>query len=208
MSEKISLESVKKTYGAVEKARESDRPFPSHNDDGTIAVYGDANQTELEKFDIIAHFVFVKDELEVIPQGAKTYGRYVSFDMKFDDVFINPRNNLKLLDCLVRIEPFWTSLDDIYDEQAKALDKLNKLDPDYQEKEDKINRDTMLKIAHEYAYAEDDVQNAIYDFVGTFLNLDKYMQDHMSAYSAVECLVTVLAHNPELFNEAEQVFGH
>lgn len=206
MSEKITLDSIKKTHKAIEKARESERPFPRHNEDGTIDVIGDANETELNKFDVIAHFVFRKDELEHIPDGARQIGKYIAFDMKFDDVFINPRDNLKYVDCIVRMLPFWEAITDSYDEAEKRIEKLNSLDPDYQKKADKINSDLMMKVAHEYAYSEKDVQNAIYDLVATLLNLDEFMEDHLSAYSAIECFLSIINNNPELINESELVF--
>lgn len=206
MSEKITLDSIKKTYKAVEKARESERPFPRHNEDGTIDVIGDANQTELNKFDVIAHFVFRKDELEYIPDGAKEIGKYVTFNMKFDDVFINPRENLKYVDCMVRMMPFWEAITEIYDEAEEKIKKLDSSEKDYQQKKDKIYEKLMMKVAHEYAYSEKDVQSAIYDLVATLLNLDEFMEDHMSAYSAIECVLSIINNNPELINESELVF--
>lgn len=224
MSEKFTLNDFLDIKDKLEVAREDDTPFAVHND-GTLSVVGDPNKTEQKKFDYTVKFRYEKDELEVIPNNAKEFGKYVVFSVDFDDIFINPRKDMELMECILNIYPILNSFFEIADakqKEAKELGKKYNIEVNIDEngqfilsKENKtlkqeletLTRKANIEMIHVYNESGDIGQESIYKFVQLLLNIDDDMADHMLPSSVLGTLYATIANNPEFFNESETVFG-
>jgi hypothetical protein len=63
-------------------------------------------------------------------------------------------------------------------------------------------------MVHAYNEAGDIGQDGVYKFVQILLNIDNDMADHMMPVSVLGTMYATIINNPELFNEAETVFGY
>lgn len=209
--ETITKEQLLSTHKTVETARESDSPFVVRQNDG-IAVIGDPNKTEKKESSYVVTFRFVKGELEEIPTNAKVIDKYIIVNQKFDNITLNPRSDIILMRALQKLVGVFTEMDNILENRAESVTKLdamaNSIDKEeYQNRLDKINEEYAEKVLDMYAYAGETAQNSMYDFVSKLLRLDDFMTDHLLATSVVSVFNGFILDNPNLWNEAESVFG-
>lgn len=226
MSEKFTLNDWLGIKDSLEKAREDDTPFAVHGNDGSLSVIGNANKTENKKFDYQVKFRYEKDELQAIPPNAKEVGKYVTFTIDFEDIHVNPRKDLELVESAMNIYPLIKDLGEIAEDRANKVEELAKkhgvkvsrgengqfvfengnaqFEKDYQILTQKAN----VEMVHAYNEAGDIGQDGVYKFVQILLNIDNDMADHMMPVSVLGTMYATIINNPELFNEAETVFGY
>lgn len=226
MSEKFTLNDWLGIKDSLEKAREDETPFAVHGNDGSLSVIGNANKTENKKFDYQVKFRYEKDELQAIPPNAKEVGKYVTFTIDFEDIHVNPRKDLELVESAMNIYPLIKALGEIAEDKANKVEELAKkhgvkvsrgengqfvfengnaqFEKDYQTLTQKAN----IEMVHAYNEAGDIGQDGVYKFVQILLNIDNDMADHMMPVSVLGTMYATIINNPELFNEAETVFGY
>lgn len=226
MSEKFTLNDWLGIKDSLEKAREDETPFAVHGNDGSLSVIGNANKTENKKFDYQVKFRYEKDELQAIPPNAKEVGKYVTFTIDFEDIHVTPRKDLELVESAMNIYPLIKALGEIAEDKANKVEELAKkhgvkvsrgengqfvfengnaqFEKDYQILTQKAN----VEMVHAYNEAGDIGQDGVYKFVQILLNIDNDMADHMMPVSVLGTMYATIINNPELFNEAETVFGY
>ncbi len=210
---------------SLEKAREDDTPHAVLNN-GNLAVVGDANKTEVKKVDYQIKFRFEEGELQAYPKNAKKVGKYIMFTIDFEDIHINPRKDMLLVESALGIYPIITALTNVVDTRNSQIEEMLKQvgaeytkDDDGQitisqpnkQLEDEIEvmkTQANIEMIHVYNQAGEQGQQAIYNFVKTLLNIDDVLADHMLPGSVLNALYATIVNNPEIFNETETVFGY
>lgn len=210
---------------SLEKAREDDTPHAVLNN-GNLAVVGDANKTEVKKVDYQIKFRFEEGELQAYPKNAKKVGKYIMFTIDFEDIHINPRKDMLLVESALGIYPIITALTNVVDTRNSQIEEMLKQagaeytkDDDGQitlsqpnkqleEEIEVMKTQANIEMIHVYNQAGEQGQQAIYDFVKTLLNIDDVLADHMLPGSVLNALYATIVNNPEIFNETETVFGY
>lgn len=210
---------------SLEKAREDDTPHAVLNN-GNLAVVGDANKTEVKKVDYQIKFRFEEGELQAYPKNAKKVGKYIMFTIDFEDIHINPRKDMLLVESALGIYPIITALTNVVDTRNSQIEEMLKqagaeytkdddgqitLSQPNKRLEDEIEvmkTQANIEMIHVYNQAGEQGQQAIYDFVKTLLNIDDVLADHMLPGSVLNALYATIVNNPEIFNETETVFGY
>lgn len=210
---------------SLEKAREDDTPHAVLNN-GNLAVVGDANKTEVKKVDYQIKFRFEEGELQAYPKNAKKVGKYIMFTIDFEDIHINPRKDMLLVESALGIYPIITALTNVVDTRNSQIEEmLKKVGAEYtkdddgqitlsqpnKQLEDEIEvmkAQANIEMIHVYNQAGEQGQQAIYNFVKTLLNIDDVLADHMLPGSVLNALYATIVNNPEIFNETETVFGY
>lgn len=210
---------------SLEKAREDDTPHAVLNN-GNLAVVGDANKTEVKKVDYQIKFRFEEGELQAYPKNAKKVGKYIMFTIDFEDIHINPRKDMLLVESALGIYPIITALTNVVDTRNSQIEEMiKKVGAEYtkdddgqitlsqpnKQLEDEIEvmkTQANIEMIHVYNQAGEQGQQAIYDFVKTLLNIDDVLADHMLPGSVLNALYATIVNNPEIFNETETVFGY
>lgn len=210
---------------SLEKAREDDTPHAVLNN-GNLAVVGDANKTEVKKVDYQIKFRFEEGELQAYPKNAKKVGKYIMFTIDFEDIHINPRKDMLLVESALGIYPIITALTNVVDTRNSQIEEmLKKVGAEYtkdddgqitlsqpnKQLEDEIEvmkTQANIEMIHVYNQAGEQGQQAIYNFVKTLLNIDDVLADHMLPGSVLNALYATIVNNPEIFNETETVFGY
>lgn len=168
----------------LKKTNEDDTPFLVTKDQEMIVV-GDANKTAVKAGNYKIKFRMLKDEFTEIPEGATAIGNYYVFSINFDGIMITPRSDLKIVDAIFKILPFFNKL---------------KENGDIEE----LSREELLTI---FAYAGEEIHLAMYNLVATFLGIDDHFGAHMLPFSVVAALSQLIDNHPEIFNEADVFFG-
>lgn len=210
---------------SLEKAREDDTPHAVLNN-GNLAVVGDANKTEVKKVDYQIKFRFEEGELQAYPKNAKKVGKYIMFTIDFEDIHINPRKDMLLVESALGIYPIITALTNVVDTRNSQIEEmLKQVGAEYTKDDDGqitlsqpnkkledeievIKTQANIEMIHVYNQAGEQGQKAIYDFVKTLLNIDDVLADHMLPGSVLNALYATIVNNPEIFNETETVFGY
>lgn len=210
---------------SLEKAREDDTPHAVLNN-GNLAVVGDANKTEVKKVDYQIKFRFEEGELQAYPKNAKKVGKYIMFTIDFEDIHINPRKDMLLVESALGVYPIITALTNVVDTRNSQIEEMiKKVGAEYtkdddgqitlsqpnKQLEDEIEvmkAQVNIEMIHVYNQAGEQGQQAIYDFVKTLLNIDDVLADHMLPGSVLNALYATIVNNPEIFNETETVFGY
>lgn len=210
---------------SLEKARKDDTPHAVLNN-GNLAVVGDANKTEVKKVDYQIKFRFEEGELQAYPKNAKKVGKYIMFTIDFEDIHINPRKDMLLVESALGIYPIITALTNVVDTRNSQIEEMLKqagaeytkdddgqitLSQPNKQLEDEIEvmkAQANIEMIHVYNQAGEQGQQAIYDFVKTLLNIDDVLADHMLPGSVLNALYATIVNNPEIFNETETVFGY
>lgn len=210
---------------SLEKAREDDTPHAVLNN-GNLAVVGDANKTEVKKVDYQIKFRFEEGELQAYPKNAKKVGKYIMFTIDFEDIHINPRKDMLLVESALGIYPIITALTNVVETRNSQIEEMLKqagaeytkdddgqitLSQPNKQLEDEIEvmkTQANIEMIHVYNQAGEQGQQSIYDFVKTLLNIDDVLADHMLPGSVLNALYATIVNNPEIFNETETVFGY
>lgn len=182
--EKISqnqLLDISKKLRAVE---EEETPFSIINDD-QVKVIGDPNLTKQKISDYTVKFRLPISLFDGKPEGAQLVGPYYVIETVYENITITPRNDLKIVDSIMKIMPFFKKLNENGDVE------------DYTDQE-------LLSV---FAYAGDEVMLSIYNLVATFLDIDDTLGEYMKPFSVITTLAQIIENHPEVFNEADAFFG-
>lgn len=164
----MNIEDYMKVDEAIDKAEESDTPFVVVAND-EVNVVGDANKTEINKHDYVINFRIFKD------------GKYEWVKQEFKDVYITPRNDLKVSKMLTQLLPYL----------RKEEDGETK----------KYSRDEVLNILE-----RDELLDAMYDAVAAVLNIPANLKPYMATDSVIAAATQIIRDFPEAINEAQTFF--
>lgn len=231
-SRRITAEEFKSIENKLDDAQESDTPFVAHNDEDSITVIGDANKTENKKLDLTITYRFRKEELEEIPEDARTFelggDTYVDIDVFYDGMGMSVRDEEKLGYYAIMLYPYFKSLDELRLEFQKDIEKIehkygatfeivdkkhvstaqNKNTKKAMEDEfSKLDRKYSMEMYKINALKGKEAEEAVYGFIGTFLGVDENINDHMRGSSATRAMMKIIETYDGLFNRAETVFG-
>ena len=168
------------------KSMEGDTtPFPVV-DGKKISVVGDANRTEVKRNDYEIKFRIPKEMLgNDIPKGAQQVGDFYAFTVKYKDISVTPRNDLKIVDAIFKLLPFFRKLKDDGSVEEMGKEELFSM----------------------FAYANEEIHLAMYNLVATFLGINDRMGEYMLPMSVIHAVVGIMDAHPEIFNEADVFFG-
>lgn len=168
----------------LKKTNENDTPFAVVKDQ-EVSVIGDENKTEVKKADYSVRFRVPQTHFEQKPEGAKEVGSYYVFSVAFGDITITPRSDLRIVDAIMKIIPFFNKLKENGDMED-------------------FSKEELLSV---FVGAGDEIHLAIYNLVATFLGIDDQMGEYMLPFSVIENLNKIMENHPEVFNEADVFFG-
>ena len=181
----VSIEEMTKMQENLEKTAEDDTPFPVVTRDG-VSVAGDVNKTEIKTHSYSIRFRFTKEEAEEfqIDQSEiiKTVGNYVVIRMDYDDVSIKPRYDLEIDAAIMKILPYFYSVN----EETK-----------------KIGKRTDEQMAEMVNEMSQEIGDDLYNVVAVILGVDRRIVDHMLWNDVVSVWQRLPQDFPEVFNEAE-----
>lgn len=190
----------------IEKAREDTTPYAVYDGKSEqLSVYGDANKTENKSVDMTVLFRFLKEDFEQPDDIADTkeIGKYVQYSRTYTDVTITPRKNTEVLEHLLSVVPYFTELEDAMSDFKEAMEKA-----ETKEQKSEVYRVYNIKVLHVYNTMSDDVTIALYNFVATLCGISDEEAAHMVASSVMTAASTIITEFPEVFNEAETLFGY
>lgn len=181
----VSIEEMTKMQENIDKAHEDDTPFPVVTKDG-VTVVGDVNKTEVKSHNYSIRFRFTKEEAEeyqIDPKEIiKTIGNYVVVRIDFDNVSIKPRYDLEIDAAIMKILPYFYSVN----EETK-----------------KIGKRTDEQMAEMVNDMSQEIGDDLYNVVAVILGVDRSLVDHMLWNDVVAIWQRLPEDFPEVFNEAE-----
>ena len=163
---------------AINKAQESTRPFTVVKGD-TLAVVGDANDTQLHKFEY--EITFKKPTYD---EDGNLVGK-TSETKTYKNVFIAPRQQSRVVKILTMILPYFHKVG-----EDGSIDKY-----------------TPLELAEIFSTFDEDVYDMMYELVAYVLHIPNEEKDYMEWISVIGAAVKICIEFPEVVNEAESFFG-
>lgn len=180
----ITQEEFLKIAENLKKAEEDDTPFVVVKDD-ELAVVGDANKTELKKNTYELTFRFPITDGRFKTENSRVIGNFYLTDITYEDVFINPRKDLKIIGAAMKIIPFFKKL---Y-EDGSLVDR------------------TEAELYKVFVSMSDEILDAIYVLVQSVMDVPDELIDYLMPSSAVSACSKLIVDYPEIFNEADVFFG-
>ena len=168
----------------LKKTHEDNTPFVVATEEKKVVV-GDADQTEVKKNDYVISFRAPVTLFNEKPENAKEVNGFYLFNAEFKSVTITPRRNMKLVQYVMELLPFFNKLK----ENGEIEGRTN---------------NEMLKV---FADAGDEVFLALYNLVATFLDIDDKLGEYMLPFSVLSAFNNLAENHPELFNESENFFA-
>lgn len=165
----MELKEYNEISEALDKAEEDVTPFTVVSN-GEVNIVGDANKTELNKHDYTIKFRIYKD------------GKYEWVTKEFKDVFITPRNDLKVSRMLTQLLPFFKKPEN---GEIKEYTREEKLE----------------------IISKDETMDAMYDAVAAVLNIPENLKNFMVPESVIHAATKIISDFPEMVNEADTFFG-
>lgn len=163
----------------LDEAQEDETPYLAINDD-KMYVIGDPNKTEHKAFDYTLKFRFPKD----IESDGEIVGNYKIVTRHYKNVTIKPKNDLKIVDAIMSIEPFFRKIT-----------------------EDGVGEYTEEEMRSVLSSMSDDVISGMYNVVAAVLDLNPSIAEYMMPYSMLDALGQMINDFPEVFNESDAFFG-
>lgn len=183
----ISEQEYREIQKKLQEAQKDDTPFAVVQGD-EVAVVGDANKTAIKKHDYTVKVTIPKAYASMLIKGEdiqREIGDYVVGEVTFKDVYIKPRNSMKIMAAAADLIPFFNNLEE--DGNVTAMD------------------DEELIASHKLF--SDEVVDAMYRLVKNVLDLDDAMADSLTPPSVVELVGKFIEDFPELFGETDAFFG-
>lgn len=168
------------------KAQEDTTPHVGVAND-EMFVIGDATKTENKKHDYTAILRYPQEYAQYVPKESVVgmAQGYVMFEMEFKDVYILPRNDLKIVANIAQMLPFFEKLTP----EGSVEDYSN---------------EELIQLALE---VDDEVLDSIYAVIGAMLRIDEDTCEHIMWDSALDLIRRFMQDFPEVFNEADFSLG-
>ena len=173
----MTVEQYEGIKAALDNAQESTVPFPVINDD-ELAVVGDANKTELKRYDYQVVFekpVYEDGELTGMKRETKTY----------ENVFVKPRQNTQIVKWLASMLPYFYKVD----EEGNQVEY------------------TKLEMLSIFGKLDGVILDTMYELVAVILDIPDGEKDFMVGSSVMETVLKFIDDNPQTANEAMTFFS-
>lgn len=172
----------------LEDANKDDTPFVVASKEG-ISVVGDVNKTEIKKRDFSIDFWFDADEIEKFNVDKSEIKKWADgkalVTMEYEDVSIKPRYRLEVDAAIVKIYPYFYSVN----EETKRIGKRSN-----EELIDLVN-DMSIEIGDD-----------MYNLVAAVLGIDRRIVNDMDWESVETAVERILTEFPEVANSSESSF--
>lgn len=165
-----------KVVDAMDEAQESDRPYLIHEEEPIVV--GDANETQVNTTDFKVRFRIPKKE-----DGKVVYEHR---EIEYNDVFIAPRHDMKIVRVMSELTPFFR--------------KVNE--------DGTVGRYSDEEAARIVESLDDEIMDHMYDLVGSVLHIDGRLVPYMEVASVIMNVTNIIKAFPETYNEAEAFFPH
>ena len=163
-----------KIVDAIEDAGESDRPYLVHEEEPIIV--GDANDTQVNKTDFKVKFRLPKKE-----DGKITYEHK---EIEYNDVFITPRMDMKIVRAVGELTPFFRKVNEDGEIENFSPEEAGEI----------------------VESLSDEIIDHLYDLVGSVLNINPSLRPYMTVASVFENTAAIIRAFPEAYNEGEAFF--
>lgn len=164
---------------ALDKAEETVIPFPVVNDD-ELAVVGDANKTELRRFEYEITF-----EKPLYDSEGKLTGDFDIQTKKYENVFVKPRMNGRIVKLLASMLPYFYKVDE------------NGNQVEY----------TQLEMIQIFGRLEESILDRMYELVAAILDVPIGDIDYMTSGSVLNTIMKFIEDNPNTAREAQLFFS-
>lgn len=175
----IPVDDIVAIKDKLDTAQEDETPYIAINED-KLHVIGDPNKTERKAFEYDLKFRFPKD----IESDGEIVGNYKIVTRHYKNVTIKPRNDLRIVEAILAIQPFFR---DVQESQVV----------DYSEND-------LRKLITNMS---DDVISGMYKIVAAMLDLNPAVAEYMMPHSMLEVFSQLIQDFPEVFNESDAFFG-
>lgn len=162
---------------AINKAGESTRPFTVIKND-TLAVVGDANDTQLKKFEY--EITFKKPSYD---EEGNLVGK-TSETKRYKNIFIAPRQQTRVVKILTMILPYFH--------------KVNE--------DGSLSDYTPYELGEIFSAMDESIYDLMYELVTYVLHIPKEEADFMQFSSVIGSTIKICMEFPEVVNEAGSFF--
>lgn len=184
----MTEQDLMKIQEAMREAEKNDTPFAIIDGDGGVSVVGDANKTELKKYSYTVKFRVPSQFASMLHGGESIVGgKYTVAKIVYSDVYISPRKDIILLNCLNDLKGFLVEVLPDGETKDRGADELAKI--------------VMSNITNKV------VLNAMYEFVGTAIGVSDALIPMMTYDSVFENFTQLISDFPELINEQDFFTG-
>lgn len=184
----MTEQDLMKIQEAMREAEKNDTPFAIIDGDGGVSVVGDANKTELKKYSYTVKFRVPSQFASMLHGGESIVGgKYTVAKIVYPDVYISPRKDIILLNCLNDLKGFLVEVLPDGETKDRGADELAKI--------------VMSNITNKV------VLNAMYEFVGTAIGVSDALIPMMTYDSVFENFTKLISDFPELINEQDFFTG-
>ena len=173
-----------KIQSKINNAEKDSTPFAMIDGEGDVSVIGDANRTEVKKREYVVKFRIPSQYKDLVPDSESILnGKYYVSTVKFSDIMITPRKDLKIVSAITALFPFLRDVlptGDVNDRDRSELELIisNWVSKDY-------------------------IVDAMYNLVAAVLDIDLVLKDMMTFDSVIENTLSILGDFPEVVNEAD-----
>ena len=164
---------------ALDEAQNTTIPFPVVNDN-ELAVVGDANKTELRRFEYEITF-----KKPVYDSEGNLTGEFKEENKKYENVFVKPRLNTQIIKLLASMMPYFYKVD----EEGNQVE---------------YSRIEMIQI---FGQLEDAILDKMYQLVATILEIPFDEIDYMEGPSVLSTIMKFVDDNPQTAREAQLFFS-
>jgi len=181
----VSANDIVKIAKKIEETQNDDTPVAIIDQDSQdITIVGDPNKTEKkEPKSYIVRFRLPADKYEK-PEKAQVLTSVYIVDVKYDNIDITPRNDVKIVNSILKVKPFFEKLSESGETESRTNEEIIEM----------------------FAKVGDEVMLALYNLVATFLGIDDEMGQWMMPFSVIHVLEEIIVEHPEIFNEADYFF--
>lgn len=184
----MTEQDLMKIQELMREAEKNDTPFAIIDGDGGVSVVGDANKTELKKYSYTVKFRVPSQFASMLHGGESIVGgKYTVAKIVYPDVYISPRKDIILLNCLNDLKGFLVEVLPDGETKDRRADELAKI--------------VMSNITNKV------VLNAMYEFVGTAIGVSDALIPMMTYDSVFENFTQLISDFPELINEQDFFTG-
>lgn len=192
---KTKSEQMGEFLKAAEEAKKDDTPYAAIVDD-EIHVLGNPNKTELKKHSYTVDFAIPKtpqNKAVLEASGVKVdceSENYLRISREYKDVFVAARRATAIQEAFTRLQAFINKVTVVNDEGDLEIAIRTE--------------DEMLEIMSEL---NKDVEESLYNAVGTFFGFNDFDTDNMVLPSVIFNAIMIVTNNPEVMNGSEVFFG-
>lgn len=176
-AERMTEEQYLGIKSALDKAQDTDIPFPVINDD-ELAVVGDANRTELRKFEY--EITFRKPAFDADGNLSEEVE-----NKKYENVFVKPRMNTRIVKLLASLLPYFYKVD----EDGNQVEY------------------TKLELIQIFGQLDESILDLMYELVAMVLEIPAGDIDYMEGSTVIATIMKFLEDNPNTVREAQLFFS-